>query len=299
MRYVKKPVEIEAVQWNGLNLNEIIEFVGDKLQCEIYDEAWRLGQAPPTLDMKIHTLEGDMEVSEGDYIIKGVKGEFYPCKPDIFEETYSPVFAAVSTDIEPESLFAEPTYIGSEITRSGSYYEKRAEAIKDIRMNDKYVTFWGSCFSNFYPTSFWLNDHEWNCSEQYFMWMKATVFNDKETAEKILACTNAKDAKKLGRQVQGFDDKLWNLCKVDVMKKAVQAKFEQNALLFEIIQDPMFQGKHFVEGNPYDKVWSVGLNWTSPDIFDENKWQGENLLGKILDEVRDNLLESTYAALKS
>ena len=41
--------------------------------------------------MKIHTLEGDHEVSKGDFIIKGIKGEYYPCKPDIFEETYEPV----------------------------------------------------------------------------------------------------------------------------------------------------------------------------------------------------------------
>ena len=75
MRYRKKPVVIDAIQWTGNNLSEIQVFykpdgilVGD----EIY----------------INTLEGTMKASIGDFIIKGIKGEFYPCKPDIFEATY-------------------------------------------------------------------------------------------------------------------------------------------------------------------------------------------------------------------
>lgn len=87
-RYRKLPVEIEAIQWNGLNLQEIIDFAGDKLKYEIHDEAWQVGKGKPYVDMEIITLEGNMKVSEKDYIIKGVNGEFYPCKPQIFEKTY-------------------------------------------------------------------------------------------------------------------------------------------------------------------------------------------------------------------
>jgi hypothetical protein len=88
MKYRKKPVVIEAVQWTGLNLQEIKDFVGDKLKYEIYDAARQVGVAPPAVDMKIDTLEGEHIASKGDYIIKGIKGEFYPCKPDIFAKTY-------------------------------------------------------------------------------------------------------------------------------------------------------------------------------------------------------------------
>ena len=89
MKYRKKPVVIEAIQWNGRNLKEIKDFVGESLEYEIYDAAWRAdaGVSPQTY-MTIKTLEGKMQVSKGDYIIKGVQGEFYPCKPDIFEQTY-------------------------------------------------------------------------------------------------------------------------------------------------------------------------------------------------------------------
>lgn len=91
MKYRKKPVVIEAIQWNGLNLEEIKEFVGESLIYDIIDTAWQVGKGAPHVNMKIKTLEGDMRVNKGDFIIKGVNGEFYPCKPDIFEKTYEVV----------------------------------------------------------------------------------------------------------------------------------------------------------------------------------------------------------------
>ena len=91
MKYKKKPIIIDAIQFDGLNLEEVKEFVGDKLVYDIIDTAWQVGKGRPHILMKIKTLEGDMNVSEMDYIIKGVNGEFYPCKPDIFYKTYEEV----------------------------------------------------------------------------------------------------------------------------------------------------------------------------------------------------------------
>jgi hypothetical protein len=80
-KYRKKPVVIEAVRFTG-NVTELIEFVG-------YNNVYVGNGGNPY----IVTLEGDMKVSFGDFIIKGVNGEFYPCKPDIFEKTYEEVIA--------------------------------------------------------------------------------------------------------------------------------------------------------------------------------------------------------------
>lgn len=88
MKYKTKPVEIEAIQWTGLNLEEIKAFVGESLIYDIIGTAWEVGKGRPHVLMKIRTLEGDMTASEGDYIIKGLRGEFYPCKPDVFEKKY-------------------------------------------------------------------------------------------------------------------------------------------------------------------------------------------------------------------
>ena len=77
MKFRKKPVEIEAVQYTGDNGREIGEFVG-------YADRNESNQ------FVISTLEGKMCANPGDWIIKGVQGEFYPCKPDIFAATYDP-----------------------------------------------------------------------------------------------------------------------------------------------------------------------------------------------------------------
>lgn len=77
-KYKKKPVIIEAVQWTGENLSEIDKFTQAKVKNH-------------GLVLIIPTLEGDMYASLGDYIIKGVNGEFYPCKPGIFAKTYEEV----------------------------------------------------------------------------------------------------------------------------------------------------------------------------------------------------------------
>lgn len=86
MKYRKKPVVIEAIQFidNADRIMEIHEFLGGDTMRINYEDKYN-----PYI--KIETLEGTMKASVGDYIIKGVNGEFYPCKPDTFEKTYEEV----------------------------------------------------------------------------------------------------------------------------------------------------------------------------------------------------------------
>lgn len=86
IKAIKKPVEIEAVQWTGTNRSEIEQFCGwnnTLFYCYLSEETQTI-----ELKLEIITLEGNMKANVGDYIIKGVKGEFYPCKEDIFKATY-------------------------------------------------------------------------------------------------------------------------------------------------------------------------------------------------------------------
>lgn len=87
-KFTKKPVTVEAIQWTQTNVQEIENFAGDaaKFETKVSDNG--TGSSSSCTVLTIHTLEGDMRADFGDYIIKGVKGEFYPCKPDIFEQTY-------------------------------------------------------------------------------------------------------------------------------------------------------------------------------------------------------------------
>lgn len=89
-KYKKKPVVIEAVQWNGENFDECMNFMKETHGCKFtYEEIER--QSINSGQLHINTPEGTMTASMGDYIIRGVNGEFYPCKSDIFKQTYEEV----------------------------------------------------------------------------------------------------------------------------------------------------------------------------------------------------------------
>ena len=83
MRFRKLPVEIEAVQWTGANRQEIDDFTHPNEPMSYFD--------PDTGSLIIRTTEGNMHAQTGDWSIRGVAGEFYPCKMDIFEQTYEAV----------------------------------------------------------------------------------------------------------------------------------------------------------------------------------------------------------------
>ena len=95
-QYRKKPVVIEAMQWDGVNIDAAIKFIApdgnfDHLPGDGAYINKGIGYTPPEGTLHIPTLEGVMTACPGDWIIRGVKGEFYPCKPDIFDATYDEV----------------------------------------------------------------------------------------------------------------------------------------------------------------------------------------------------------------
>ena len=79
-KFRKKPVVIDAIRYEGHNLEAIWEFLGRHVE-----------PIASTMELPISTLEGTMLACSGDWIIKGIKGEFYPCKPDIFAATYESI----------------------------------------------------------------------------------------------------------------------------------------------------------------------------------------------------------------
>lgn len=111
MKYTKKPVEIEAVQLNWANWSEVCDFLGEIISPEnparnVDTCSDGCGESTPYIELTIPTLEGPMIAKHGDYIIKGIKGEFYPCKPDIFEATYSE-----SDEINVGDLYIDCGYV--------------------------------------------------------------------------------------------------------------------------------------------------------------------------------------------
>lgn len=83
-KYKTKPCEIEAIKWTGDNFEEIAKFTNCKAYMELMYSSMKE-------ELIIKTLEGDMMATVGDYIIKGLKGEFYPCKSDVFHKKYEEI----------------------------------------------------------------------------------------------------------------------------------------------------------------------------------------------------------------
>lgn len=168
-----------------------------------------------------------------------------------------------------------------------------------MKITDKYVFFWKeNPFCNFTKCRIKYSlpdspDNEsvyFTSSEQMFMWFKAKQFGDEEIAKKILEAETPEEARKLGREVKGYIEWIWNDERYFYMHKSVMGKFIQNKKLREQLCDPKYDDKQFVEAAYYDKIWGIGFNEEDALVHDESEW-GRNLLGKILNETRQWCLE--------
>lgn len=163
-----------------------------------------------------------------------------------------------------------------------------------MRTTDTHVYFWKGYLSNWNLTDFWWEadgemPFKFNCGEQYMMFRKAVMFGDTETAIKIMQTNIPKEQKDLGRQVKNYDDAKWSAQRFDIMVDGLYERFSQNT---DIREKLLATGdKILVEASPYDNIWGVGLEETDDAILDEKNWQGQNLLGKVLMEVRSVLKE--------
>ena len=158
-----------------------------------------------------------------------------------------------------------------------------------MKVTDKYVFFWGGPFSNFAPVEEGI-EYDGFCfptSEHVFMYIKAKTFRDDEIAEQIKNAPDPKTAKNLGRKVRGFNEKVWEQRRINAMKTAVQHKFDASPEFRNELLKEKYRNKTFVEASPYDCIWGIGLSMDDPDVNNESKWRGLNLLGNILTKLRD------------
>ena len=137
-------------------------------------------------------------------------------------------------------------------------------------------------FSNWWLCGFIYKEHYFISSEQALMWEKAEIFNDKKVAAQILKTTNQKEIKKLGRQVENYNEAIWSAQRESVMVDILMAKFSQNKDLKEILLET--GDAELYEASPLDRIWGIG----SADV--ENI-RGQNLLGKALMKTRAILLD--------
>jgi len=146
--------------------------------------------------------------------------------------------------------------------------------------------------SNWYLSEFTIDDIAFSSMEQYMMYEKAILFHDQETAKKILQTDNVAEIKALGRTVQNFDDTVWGQSREEIVYKGVFEKFRQNPELRKRLERT---GEEVIaECAVKDKIWGIGLSMKDEDRFCVERWKGQNLLGKILMDVRKDIKQGNY-----
>lgn len=179
-----------------------------------------------------------------------------------------------------------------------NYVKKRIEETPKTPI----IYFWGhthnpkkitaSCLSQWYDCQFVVNDVTYHTAEQFMMAMKASLFKDKKILENIMNENHPSVYKKLGRQIKNFDSKTWDEVKYDIVVRGNIAKFSQNEELKKFLLST--EDAILVEASPYDRIWGIGIDKDTAMKNGVDQWQGENLLGFALMEVRDELIKLEY-----
>lgn len=161
-----------------------------------------------------------------------------------------------------------------------------------------YLFFWGhtqkiqdvadkSCFSQWYPRGFTLDDLYYPTAEHYMMVQKAKLF-EPSCMEMVLNAKTTKEVKLLGRSIKNFDEQIWSEKSFDIVVQANMAKFSQHEDLKRFLLST--GTKVIVEASPYDKVWGIGMSADNEKASQPLKWNGLNKLGFALMVVREKLL---------
>ena len=152
------------------------------------------------------------------------------------------------------------------------------------------VFFWNDdeengIFSNWYRSTFTVDGFPYRHVEQYMMAQKAKLFHDMETYAAVLETEDPGTCKELGRKVSPFESAVWDAVRYEVVKTGNRAKYEQNPELKEALLKT--GGSLLAEASPEDRIWGIGLDRLEAAETDPDDWPGQNLMGIILMELRD------------
>jgi ribA/ribD-fused uncharacterized protein len=161
-----------------------------------------------------------------------------------------------------------------------------------MRITDKFLFFYTTqdYLSNFYPSIFKIQEINFSCTEQHMMYGKAKLFADEDIANQILASSEPRKIKGLGRKVSNFDQNIWEQNRENILFEGNLAKYTQN----EDIKKELLSTypKILVEASASDRIYGVGLSIDDSRIDNPANWKGLNLLGEILMRVRDHIMKN-------
>ena len=129
-------------------------------------------------------------------------------------------------------------------------------------------------------------------SEHALMALKAVEFGDTVALKRIIEAKYPGDARRIGRHIKGYNNDTWSRVRYDRMKQCLVAKYTQN----EYYKNELLKtgDKVLVDASPTDKIWGVGVGIGDRALYSESTWNGQNLLGRCLMEVRSEIAKCNY-----
>ncbi|NBW37269.1 MAG: NADAR family protein [Cytophagia bacterium] len=202
-------------------------------------------------------------------------------------------------------MFPKPGFWHDKI--EGNYYEgvalwpqEKKYTIENLLSTNadskpEYLFFWKpqpalineSCLGQWQPSYFYVDLDKYCCAEQYMMAEKARLFNDEAIEEKIMLSVDPREIKALGKQIKKFDQETWDKVKLSIVLSGNYYKFTQNKNMLKYLLST--DNQVLVEASPLDHIWGIGLPADSAEAKNPDQWQGQNLLGFALMQLRDDL----------
>lgn len=162
-------------------------------------------------------------------------------------------------------------------------------AVTCSKRDSNTVVFFGEkCpLSNFFKTSFFVDQVEYHSSEQYLQHQKALLFKDDAVASKIMSSKTASQCKTLSKKIKGVNETIWQSAAPAIMKKGLEAKFQND----ELCKSTLLQtgSLSIGESASNDVFWGTGVALTDSLALNTGAWRGENHMGKILEDIRESL----------
>ncbi len=256
---------------------------------ERYSIGWRMGYGESYLDRFYSWFDTLSTKEQLEY-------------RDLFKEPI--LWTGFFDDKDNENFLSHNNYYIETFSKDGlpKYSKESLLKEREIGYTRDFCFFWGhqgsldkkrtkSCLSQWWMENFSVMDTEYICMEQYMMAQKAELFSDSVIKTQILESYDAKEIKALGRKVHNFDIDIWNKFKYSIVLNGNFHKFYQNKELCDFLVQT--KDAILVEASPYDNIWGIGLSEHDKDAHCIYKWQGDNLLGFALMEVRDEIVKIT------
>ena len=279
-----KTVEISAIYRLKPKFNKpgdvIVRFVNYKEKRELYAQRFNLRSKPGYKEIYVYE-QFPAEINEERKVLRAVAAEARLQHPELTKNisVYENTLYISNTRYKVSSLHRLPDSLQS--------------IVHGYKQDDESTVFFTKrCpLSNHYPCEFEYNGTRYSNGEQFFMAQKARTFDDSEALTEILRTENPAACKAIGRKIKGYSASEWYQEVEEAIEPGLYNKFKANRICRNML---LSTGERSIGEATTEDPWGVGMRLDHPEILNQRKWSGKNIIGNILQNIRSRLREEGY-----